>query len=237
MKGARMARAVSIGCTIPDELLLGAGFEVWQPAGAGTPSGRGDEFMETSFPTPTRVIFDELLTGRYDDAAVVVFDRSQRDLFYYAKEIKRLGLTPGLPPLHLFDLFQNWDTPTLAHNERQYAALWAARERGRAPPPTPDDLVAGVERANRRRRAVRAVQGARAGGLAGSIAFDVLTQARYLSPEAHEAAIDAVLAAPRSPGAPAVVLLASQWLTSAWLHRAVEAAGGNGTTMRTGRDG
>lgn len=65
--------------------------------------------MESSFDGAVRSIFDRILRGHYEFVDLIVIPRSSEDwlqLYYYLREVERLGQRDSRPPVILFDLLQ-----------------------------------------------------------------------------------------------------------------------------------
>ncbi|GAA0935931.1 2-hydroxyacyl-CoA dehydratase family protein [Pseudonocardia zijingensis] len=230
--GVDASCVVCVGTNIPIELITASGFRavplVARPV-AATP--RADDLLESGYGAEFRSVLEQLLSGAADSAALVVFDRRFRDLYYYLKETVRLGWTPSLPPLHVFDLLLSRSVDCSAYNREQLRLLAAQLERsgGAAGPAR---LTGAIEAANAWRASVRTVLAQRRRGAgSGTAVFRALGAARVLDRESHRVQLDAlhtVMAgtpAAASSGRPRIALFAAETLYHDRLHTAVESAG------------
>ncbi|MHA6623519.1 2-hydroxyacyl-CoA dehydratase [Pseudonocardia sp. DLS-67] len=219
---------VCVGTNIPTELITASGFRavplVARPA-AATP--RADDLLESGYGAEFRSVLEQLLSGAADAAALVVFDRRFRDLYYYLKETVRLGRTPGLPPLHVFDLLLTRSVDCSAYNREQLRLLGAQLERsgGGADPAR---LAVAIGAANAWRASVRRVLAERRRGVgSGAAVFRALGAARVLDLDAHRVRLDELGNAPAAapPTGPRAAVFAAETLYHDRLHTAVESAG------------
>lgn len=148
-----------VGPDLPIEVLIASGRAFghlpWRAAGR---TGWADQWLESSFPFWARSILEQWHEGVFDGLDRVVFSRaddaSQR-LYYYVRELQRRGRLAGPPP-HVFDIALVPRESSLAHTERAVVDLMQLLEVGE------EDLAAGIERANRLRATLAAIQAARA---------------------------------------------------------------------------
>lgn len=126
---SRAPLVVNAGPTIPLEPFWAAGCRVEVVEGIpGGSTEAGDRYMEDGLEVTVRSVFDQFVRGTWDEADLIVLDRSYRDVYYYLKELVRLGLAPGLPKLHLFDLLLTRDLPVQRYNAGQVEMLVEAVE-------------------------------------------------------------------------------------------------------------
>lgn len=228
------ATVVCVGTNLPVEPIRSRGL---RPAFLGgaimarTP--RADEYLEGRYGPEFRSVLEQLLDGVADGAALIVFDRRFRDLFYYLKEMVRLGQCPNLPPLHMFDLILSRSFDQTDFNTEQIRLLDVVLSRvaGDLPRVSLDDVV---REDNSWRAEVRTLLDFRRdGAIDGVDAFRALGAARVLARSDHRrklAALNADLAGAPTEAAtgrsrPRAVLLPGEPLFHDRLHQAVEAAG------------
>ncbi len=223
---------VCVGSNIPPELITARGLIPTYLTGeivSKTP--RADEYLEGKYGAEFRSILQQLLDGVADPATLVVFDRRFRDVFYYVKEMVRLGRLPQLPPVYLFDLIISRSVDATKFNLQQIRQLddvLALAAAGRSGQP----LAAVVKADNAWRAQVRRLlDHRRARRIAGLEAFGALSAVRWLGRTEHGRRLaglnDRLAAAPlggRVSG-PAALLVSGEPLYHDRLHRAVEAAG------------
>jgi hypothetical protein len=225
------ATVVCVGTNIPVEPIRSRGLRPAFLGGAlmaATP--HADEYLEGRYGAEFRSVLEQLLTGAADNAALIVLDRRFRDLFYYLKEMVRLGQCPNLPPLHMFDLILSRSFDQTDFNTEQLRLLDTVLTRvaGDLPGLSADDVI---REDNAWRAEVRALLAFRRdGAIDGVDAFRALGAARVLSRSDHLpmlAALNTHLAGTTTEAGdrPRAVLLAGEPLFHDQLHRAVEAAG------------
>lgn len=223
---------VCVGTNIPTELITASGFRpVPLVARPVTATPRADDLLESGYGAEFRSVVEQLLSGTADSAALVVFDRRFRDLYYYLRETVRLGWTPGLPPLHVFDLLLTRSVDCSAYNREQLRLLAVQLERsgGEADPAR---LAVAIGAANAWRASVRRVLAERRRGVgSGAAVFRTLGAARVLDRDAHRVELDELGDAPAgatgaaSPVRPRAAVFAAETLYHDQLHTAVESAG------------
>ena len=106
---ARGERVVGrIGNTVPVELILAAGFTpVLISADRLRPTPTAEKYMDDVIPPETKALFQAAVDGDFEFLELLVLSRPYDKLFYYLKEIYRLGRATRMPPLHMFDLMQS----------------------------------------------------------------------------------------------------------------------------------
>jgi benzoyl-CoA reductase/2-hydroxyglutaryl-CoA dehydratase subunit BcrC/BadD/HgdB len=219
-----------IGASVPAELLMAAGFAsfmITAPAGAATPTA--DVYIEPVVPPETRALFQAALNGAYDEVALLVLSRQYDKLFYYLKEIYRLGLGPRLPPLHIYDLMQSQRASVAAYNRKSLGLLTAVLERASGQPIKEAALVSAAALTNRIRGLQRRLIAHRFAGVVGGVeAMQVLGAGVVMAPNLYQetlaAYLDALPAAPSGAWAAKVLVVTSEPLPGLDLHQAIEAA-------------
>jgi benzoyl-CoA reductase/2-hydroxyglutaryl-CoA dehydratase subunit BcrC/BadD/HgdB len=128
---ARGTRVVGlVGNTIPRELVVACGFyPVLIAAQAGAPTPGADVYMEDVISPETKCLFELATSGELEFLDLLALSRPYSQLYYYLKEVYRLGRAPRLPALHMFDLMQSQREAVRRYNERQLASLTARLER------------------------------------------------------------------------------------------------------------
>lgn len=225
---------VCVGTNIPVELVVASGLRPVFLTGAplaATP--RADEFLEDRYGAESRTVLEQLLGGVADNAALLVFDRRFRDIFYYVKEMVRLGWTPNLPPLHMFDLILSRSFDQTPFNADQLGRLGSvlARVAGALPGAALEDVIR--EHDEWRAEVRRLLDFRRRGLIDGLAAFRALSARRVLDIAEHHsrlAELNARLAdldaTATDIDCPRVVLLPGEPLYHDRLHAAVREAGG-----------
>lgn len=137
-----------IGCVGPDlpmDLLAVSG--LWHghlPWGTAAATPFADRWLETAFPGWARRILEQWHEGRFDGLSRVLFSRaddaSQR-LYYYTRELRRLGKLAGPRPM-IFDIALQPRESSLSHTEAVLAELAADLD------VQPERLVQGIAATN-----------------------------------------------------------------------------------------
>jgi benzoyl-CoA reductase/2-hydroxyglutaryl-CoA dehydratase subunit BcrC/BadD/HgdB len=220
-----------VGSSIPEELVAAHGLvPVPITAVAGPPTPNADRYLEAEYGAESRSIVEQILCGACDGASLVVFDRRAGDLFYYVKEMVRLGWLPSLPPVHLFDLVLSRSVDATQFNLVQMRALDAVLAR------IGDDSAANslaevIAAGNAWRREVRRFVDLRwQRRISGVDALQALSRRRAVTRAEHAAELGELSA--RLEGArpslhgPSVVLVSGEALYHDRLHWVIESAGG-----------
>jgi benzoyl-CoA reductase/2-hydroxyglutaryl-CoA dehydratase subunit BcrC/BadD/HgdB len=220
-----------VGNTIPVELVLASGMRpVLVAAERGRPTPQADVFMEQIIPPETRALFQSAAGGDYEFLDLLVLSRPYVQLYYYLKEVFRLGRGPRFPALHIFDLMQSQRAAVRAYNRRQFDGLIerlerlsgeAISERRLADAIAATDTVRDLQRQLLERRWSAAV--------AGVDALTAIGAGFFLPPEDYAVALRAYLDdLPSNPALTAharVLVVPSEPLSHTRLHEAIEAAG------------
>lgn len=219
-----------VGNVIPTELILAAGLRPLQVAPElEHPTPLGDEFMEASNPWGARSIFERLLDGSYESLELLVLDRAQMELYYYLKEVVRIGHGSRVPPLYMFDLIQQLDAPVQAYNATQVQRFAEQLARLSGSELSEASLADAISTTNAVRAAQRELAALRqAGSLSGVDGLQVLGAGYLMAPAEYAAALSALIADPPAPehgGRPKVTVLSSEQLYYPVLHEAIEEAG------------
>ena len=205
-----------VGPDVPVDLLVASGRAFghlpWRTDGA-TPWA--DRWLESSFPFWSRSILEQWHEGAFDALESVVFSRaddaSQR-LFYYVAELQRRGKLGGPTP-RMFDIALIPRESSLAHTESALRELMDVLDIA------PQDLLIGIEGANRLRRRFAELEQARSGD--GPFFERLARAALWTDPRQWIG----LLEMPDESPAAARVLLAGSAPPDGRLHEAVEAAG------------
>jgi benzoyl-CoA reductase/2-hydroxyglutaryl-CoA dehydratase subunit BcrC/BadD/HgdB len=246
---ARGTRVVGlVGNTIPRELVIACGFyPVLIAAQPGAPTPGADVYMEDVISPETKCLFELATGGELEFLDLLVLSRPYSQLYYYLKEVYRLGRAPRLPALHMFDLMQSQREAVRRYNEHQVASLTARLERVgasddgesvearsqpvRGPHQSDSNLRSAIAITNRVRGLQRELIARRwQRMLSGVDALQALGAGYFLAPSTY-AELLAEYVAQLRPDAdlahrrPGVLVLASEPLSHLDLHRALEAAG------------
>ncbi|MHA6622974.1 2-hydroxyacyl-CoA dehydratase [Pseudonocardia sp. DLS-67] len=223
---------VCAGYTVPHELVRAAGGRVGLVESApGEPTELGDLYMEAGLDPDVRSVFDQLARGNWNHARLVVIDRCYRDVYYYLKELVRLGLAPDLPPIHIFDLLLSRELPVQQYNRRQVELLADAVEHATRTAISSEDLRRTFVESNAVREQYRRLdRHRRRGAVLGTDALPVIAAGRTGDPCANLRGLEAFnesLETADSIARPRLVLLSGDAGGVPTIHAAAERAGGN----------
>ena len=85
--------------------------------------------MEDVIPPETKALFESAARGDLEFLDLLVLSRPYAHLYYYLKEVHRLGRGPLFPPLHMFDLMQSQRLAVRAYNWGRFQTLIERLER------------------------------------------------------------------------------------------------------------
>jgi len=233
LEAAREAHAAGsgvvglVGNTIPRELVLARGYvPVLISAELGAPTPGADVYMEDVIPPETKALFELATRGDLEFLDLLVLSRPYAQLYYYLKEVYRLGRAPRLPALHMFDLMQSQREAVRVYNTHQLAALGTrlGHQHGDS------ELRSAIELTNRVRALQRELIARRwERTLSGCDALQAIGAGYFMAPQAYVDVLSACLSqlTPDSDLAhrPRVLVLSSEPLSQLHLHRALEASG------------
>jgi benzoyl-CoA reductase/2-hydroxyglutaryl-CoA dehydratase subunit BcrC/BadD/HgdB len=230
---ARGERVVGrVGNTIPVELLLAAGFTpVLISADRARPTPTAIKYMDDVISPETKALFEAAIDGDFEFLELLVLSRPYDKLFYYLKELYRLGRAPKLPPLHMFDLMQSQRPAVRAYNAGRVAAFVERLERAAGGEITESTLQAAIRVTNGARAVQRRLQDLRRSGrVSGVDAMQAIGAGYFMPPAAYKAALESYVAGlaadgEATPAKSRLLVVTSEPLDHTGLHEAVEAAG------------
>lgn len=226
------ARVVGlIGNTIPVELVLASGrVPTLITADRNRATPNATHYMEDIISPETRALFESAATGELEFLDLLVLSRPYSQLYYYLKEVFRLGRGPRFPALHMFDLMHSRREAVRAYNWGRFEALSARLER-----------VSGMEISDSRLRdaialtnTVRALQRRLLelrwrGALSGVDALTAVGAAYFLAPGAYATAmqqyVDSLEPDAGLQRRPRLLVVTSEPLSHTRVHAALEDAG------------
>ncbi|MEO6340950.1 MAG: 2-hydroxyacyl-CoA dehydratase family protein [Caulobacteraceae bacterium] len=222
-----------VGVTIPVELVLATGrLPVLITPNMGAPTPTADIYIEPVVPPETRALFEDALAGTFEFLDLLVLSRTDDKLYYYLKEMVRLGRAPKAPRLHMFDLMPSQREAVRKYNRDNFDDLIAELERVTGREITDAALREAITLTNRRRALQRRLMEVRsASRVAGSDAMQAIGAGYFMPPAAYADALEAYLGeldAGPSPAAqsPRLLVATSEPLSYLDLHTRIEAAGG-----------
>jgi benzoyl-CoA reductase/2-hydroxyglutaryl-CoA dehydratase subunit BcrC/BadD/HgdB len=239
-RAARAARSLGrkvvgmVGATVPAELVLAAGAYPLTIAPVTTNATPvADRYMESHFDADVRTIFDAVVAGRFDWIDLLVIPRTadvHLELYYYLKEVVRLGEGDAVPPLHLYDLLHRQNESNREYGLERTRELRNRLSAATGIAVTDSRLRAAIEETNRRRRSIRQLLENRrdpAAGISGVTALRLIGAGYFLEPSGYAELLDRYLAEKRPPlpVGPRLLVISATALSDERLHRALEATG------------
>ena len=220
------------GVTIPVELVLAAGrFPALITPKTGAPTPTADIYIEPVVSPETRALFEDAMAGAFEFLDLLVLSRTDDKLYYYLKEMVRLGRAPPAPQLHMFDLMPSRREAVRRYNRDNLDELIDALERAAGREITDAALHEAIVLTNRRRALQRRLLDLRvAGRVAGSDAMQAIGAGYFMHPAAYADALEAWLGeldvqpVPTTKG-PRLLVATSEPLSYLDLHQRIEAAG------------
>lgn len=220
--------------SIPRELIYAHGLvPQWVEPVRACSTAAADIHLEEGYSFRERAMLSQILNGELAHLELLVLGREYAKIFYYAAEFRRRGMGERFPPILMFDLLRQQDPSCERYNRGQVARLdeTLARITGRTI--EREDLLAGIDRANRVRSRLREIQAIRwEGRLRGAEGFAAMAASYWMPDETYLAwADDVFLPAaradeqPASPGGPRLILAPHAPLPGVVLHELLEAGG------------
>ena len=197
----------------------------------GSPTPNAEIYMEPVIPPETKSLFEIATGGSLQQFDLLVLSRPYAQLYYYLKEVYRLGRAPKLPPLHMHDVMQSHREAVRAYNWQQIQALCARLNQLPGGQVTEDSLRAAISQTNRVRAQQRQVIERRwATELSGVDALQVIGAGYFMAPEDYADTLATYLSelrpSPSLRGRACLLVLPSEPLSHIYLHEALEQAGG-----------
>ncbi len=220
-----------VGPTVPSELILAIGrLPLLVAAEPSVPTPTAEIYMESVIPPETKALFELAVGGAIEHFELLVVSRPYTQLYYYLKEVYRLGRAPDLPPLHMYDLMQSRRDAVRAYNWSQTRAMFGRLERLAGQSIAEDALRTAVSVTNRVRGLQRAFLERRwRSEVSGVEALQVIGAGYFMPPDVYAGVLERYLLEPRTDavvvGRPRLLVLPSEPLSHLRLHQALEGAG------------
>jgi benzoyl-CoA reductase/2-hydroxyglutaryl-CoA dehydratase subunit BcrC/BadD/HgdB len=219
------------GPTAPSELVLAAGLfpvRISAPAGMATPTA--DHYLDAVLAGDIRALFESTMRGDLEFLDLLVLTRAEDKLFYFLKEMVRLGRAAAVPPLHMLDLMGSQREAVRTYNLQNFNWLLAVLERLSGNAISDEHLHAAIQLTNRCRELLRELMARRwTGELSGVDAMQVIGAGFHMHPIQYAQALESFLqqltAPPPRRQCPRLLIASSQPLSSLDLHERLEAAG------------
>ncbi|HWW21161.1 MAG TPA: 2-hydroxyacyl-CoA dehydratase family protein [Steroidobacteraceae bacterium] len=220
------------GPTAPVELVLACGgFPVRISPTEGIATPTAEHYLDAQLARDVQILFECAMHGDFEFLDLLVLTRGEDKLFYFLKEMVRLGRAPAVPPMHMFDLMGSQRAAVREYNLQNLHWLMAAIERTSARTITDEALSESIHLTNRCRQLQRMLLAQRwAGRLCGVEAMEVIGAGFCMHPIRYAQTLERYLreleAAPVLKAAPRLMLASSEPLMNLQLHQRVEEAGG-----------
>jgi len=230
------------GCKIVATVATGVPVELIEAAGCYTLTVRGeilektplgDQFMEDDLGLETRWCFEQILAGVYDFVDLLVISRTSDNalqLYYYLKEVVRLGEGAQVPPLYLYDMLHLRSDPSYRYGLERTRELRRRLEVITGRVIEDEALRYTIEVSNVRRGLQRDLDAARRlGCVSGTEARQVIGAGGSLSTEDYlpllRAYLEEVHQRIQTDPRRRVLLIASEPQVGLYLHETIEHAG------------
>jgi benzoyl-CoA reductase subunit C len=221
-----------IGHTVPVELILAAGaMPVLITANLDRKTPVADIYVDPELPPETRTLFEAGVDGDFEFLDLLVLSRPYDKLYYFLKEIYRLGRAPKMPPFAIYDLMQSQRDAVRAYNEDRLQDLMKriARVAGRIDEAS---LTAAIAATNRTRALQRQLGDLRTAGMIGGVeAMQAIGAGFFMDPKTYADSLSAFIAeagaAPALASRHNVLLITAEPLGHTNVHQLLEAAGAN----------
>ncbi|MBV9580541.1 MAG: 2-hydroxyacyl-CoA dehydratase [Chloroflexi bacterium] len=220
-----------VGNTIPVELVLACGrVPVLVAARRGRPTPHADVYMEDVIAPETKSLFESAASGDLAFLELLVLSRPYAQLYYYLKEVYRLGRGPAFPPLFMFDLMHSRREAVRAYNWARFRALIERLQRLAGQEITEGRLRDAIASTNSVRAQQRRLQELRwQQRVSGVEALEALGAGYFIAPDAYRVAlgsyVDSLAERPGLSARPRLLVVTSEPLSHTGLHQAVESAG------------
>jgi benzoyl-CoA reductase subunit C len=227
------ARVVGMtGPTAPAELALACGLfpvRIGPPDDIPTPTAA--HYLDSVIARDVQGWFECAMRGDFEFLELLVLTRGEDKLFYFLKEMVRLGRAPAVPPLHMFDLMGSQRAAVHQYNLQNLNWLVAALEHVSGQRMTDEALRAALQLTNRCRELQRQLLALRwAGRVRGVEAMQVIGAGFCMHPSRYAPALEHYLqelgAAPAPKAGPRLLIASSEPLSQLHLHQRLEEAGG-----------
>jgi benzoyl-CoA reductase/2-hydroxyglutaryl-CoA dehydratase subunit BcrC/BadD/HgdB len=233
VRASGASRVVGLtGTTAPAELALACGLfpvRISPPDDIATPTAA--LYLDSVIDRDVQVLFECAMRGDFEFLDLLVLTRGEDKLFYFLKEMVRLGRAPVVPPMHMFDLMGSQRAAVQQYNLQNLNWLIAALERLAGVQITDEQLRASAQLTNRCRELQRKLLALRwEGRVQGVEAMEVIGAGFCMHPVRYTQALERYLqelgpaSAPKP--APRLLVASSEPLSQLHLHRRLEEAGG-----------
>ncbi len=223
-----------IGHLVPVEPILAAGcMPVLVSADLALETPEADLYIDPELPPETHALCESALRGDLEFMDLLVLSRPYDKLFYFMKELHRLGRAPHFPPFIIHDLMHSQREAVKAYNQGRLRALLDRLARVGTRPIDATTLAEAIALTNQVRGLQRRLATLRGEGrLTGAQALQIIGAGFFMHPADYLADLQAcVKALEQSPAGTAsglrTVVASSEPLQDLALHEALAEAGLN----------
>ncbi len=221
-----------IGHTVPAELIVAAGCTpVLIAADLERATPVADIYVDPELPPETRTLFEAGVAGDFEFLDYLILSRPYDKLYYFLKELYRLGRAPKMPPFMIFDLMQSQREAVRAYNWGRLQVLVERLGRLASAPLEADAIRFAINLSNRARAMQRQVADLRQNGrISGVDAMQALGAGYFMHPAEYAETLGAYIAdvkasSARRPSGPRILLATAEPLQQLMLHQTLEADG------------
>lgn len=224
-----------IGHQVPIEPILAAGcMPVLVSADLQIATPEADLYIDPELPPETRALCEAALQGELEFLDLLVLSRPYDKLYYFMKELYRLGRAPKFPPFVIYDLMHSQRDAVMAYNQGRYRALLERLARVGTRPIDAASLGEAIGLTNQVRAQQRRLGELRVQGRLGAAeALQIIGAGFFMHPADYlvdlQACVNLLAQAPASGAVPGirVLLASSEPLQDLALHEALAGVGVN----------
>lgn len=220
-----------IGHQVPIEPILAAGcMPVLVSADLQIATPVADQYIDPELPPETRALCEVALQGEFEFLDLLILSRPYDKLYYFMKELHRLGRAPKFPPFVIHDLMHSQRDAVRAYNQGRFHALLDRLGRVGTRPIDETSLGEAIGLTNQVRALQRRLGDLRfQGGLDAVEALQIIGASFFMHPADYLADMQACLRTLQDAqaGAPGLrtVLASSEPLQDLTLYEALAEAG------------
>ncbi len=224
-----------IGHQVPIEPILAAGcMPVLVSADLQIATPEADLYIDPELPPETRALCEVALQGEFEFLDLLALSRPYDKLYYFMKELHRLGRAPKFPPFVIYDLMHSQRDAVMAYNQGRFRALLERLARVGTRPIDAASLGEAVALTNQVRALQRRLGALRLQGRVGAAeALQIIGAGFFMHPADYLRDLEACVSALAQGTAPGsvpgirVLLASSEPLQDLALHEALAGVGVN----------
>ena len=219
---------------VPVEPILAAGFfPLMLTADLARATPLADHYVDPELPGETRILFETIAGGDYEFLDLLILARAQDKLYYFLKEVYRLGRAPKMPALMMYDIMPSLRDSVSAYNRNRYAAFLERLTRLSHGRLTEESLRQASLLTNQIRGLQRHVQDLRLHGqMKGSDALHVIGAGSFMALEDYASALAHLLkhvptSAPSAKPGSGLLIVSAEPIRFTQVHELIEELGGH----------